>query len=102
MFKTDENHRRVNPVEVIYQSFPFFLSLNTSYGGWLLSPVLEYASSEAWSQSNSFAPRDIGKSNHPQIFLRAINLNIRIGTMYPTATGNTAFHTQGVERKHLL
>ena len=44
----------------MYSSFPFFLSLNSSYGGWLLSPVLEFASSNAWG--NPYAPRDIGGS----------------------------------------
>ncbi|KIP05603.1 hypothetical protein PHLGIDRAFT_108072, partial [Phlebiopsis gigantea 11061_1 CR5-6] len=69
--------QRVNPVEVMYSSFPFFLSLNASYGGWLLSPVLEFASSNAWG--NPYAPRDIGIA-------------------YPNATGNSASHSQGVEQ----
>ena len=49
---------RVNPVEVLYASFPFFLSINASYGACLLKPVLDYASSSAWTQP--YAPRDIG------------------------------------------
>ena len=49
---------RVNPVEVLYASFPFFLSVNASYGAWLLQPVLDYASSPGWTQL--YAPRDIG------------------------------------------
>ncbi|EKM54251.1 uncharacterized protein PHACADRAFT_146023 [Phanerochaete carnosa HHB-10118-sp] len=69
---------RVNPVEVLYSAFPFFLSVNGSYGGWLLKPVLDYASSPAWTQP--YSPRHIG-------------LN------YPNATGDPTTHDQGVERK---
>lgn len=49
---------RVNPVEVLYAAFPLFLSVNASYGAWLLTPVLDYASSPGWQQP--YAPRDIG------------------------------------------
>lgn len=43
----------------MYTAFPFFLVVNASYGGWLLDPVLEFASSSRWN--NPYAPRDIGK-----------------------------------------
>ncbi|GJE95221.1 DUF4965 and DUF1793 domain-containing protein [Phanerochaete sordida] len=69
---------RVNPVETLYASFPFFLTINATYGGWLLKPILDYASSsECWSQP--YAPADIGST-------------------YPNATGNTAIPEQGVEQ----
>ncbi|EKM54239.1 uncharacterized protein PHACADRAFT_257947, partial [Phanerochaete carnosa HHB-10118-sp] len=68
---------RVNPVEVLYSAFPFFLSVNGSYGGWLLKPVLDYASSPVWTQP--YSPRHIGLS-------------------YPNATGDPTTHDQGVEQ----
>ncbi|GJE95240.1 DUF5127 and DUF1793 domain-containing protein [Phanerochaete sordida] len=54
---------RMNPVEVMYAAFPFFLAVNASYGGWLLKPVLEYASSPKWSEM--YAPGDLG-ATYPQ------------------------------------
>ncbi|GJE95228.1 DUF4965 and DUF1793 domain-containing protein [Phanerochaete sordida] len=42
----------------MFSAFPFFLSLNVSYGAWLLKPVLDYASSPNWSYP--YAPGDIG------------------------------------------
>lgn len=68
---------RVNAVELMYATFPFFLVVNASYGGWLLDPVLEFASSSLWR--NPYAPRDIG-------------------TTYPNATGDPDEHGQGVEQ----
>ena len=50
---------RVNPVEVLYAAFPAFLSVNASYGAWLLRPVLDYAGSPGWAQA--YAPKDIGE-----------------------------------------
>ena len=90
-------HRRVNAVEVLYQSFPFFLSLNASYGGWLLSPVLDFASSNAWS--HPYAPRDIGDLSLILIVLPCVLPVKPTGTSYPNATGNAAAHNQGVERE---
>ena len=49
---------RVNAVELMYAAFPFFLTVNASYAGWLLDPVLEFASSPSWPYT--YAPRDIG------------------------------------------
>ena len=54
---------RVNPVEGLYQTFPFFLVLNATYCGWLLQPVLEFADSNLWSLP--YAPRDIGAPFRP-------------------------------------
>lgn len=45
-------------MEVLYASFPFFLYLNASYAGYLLSPLLEYQDSPQWSQP--YAARDLG------------------------------------------
>lgn len=42
----------------MYADFPFILSINVSYGGWLLNPVLEYGASPRWVYP--YAPRDIG------------------------------------------
>lgn len=97
-YMAETKDSRVNAVEVLYQSFPFFLSLNASYGSWLLSPVLEFASSSAWSSNHQFAPRDIGQCSYPPITLLEILTDKFAGTAYPNATGNAASHSQGVER----
>ncbi|KAJ3478653.1 hypothetical protein NLI96_g9611 [Meripilus lineatus] len=52
--------RRVNPVEVLFDSLPFFLYMNSSYCGHLLSPLLEFQNSRRWSQP--YAARDLGKT----------------------------------------
>ncbi|KAK7685160.1 hypothetical protein QCA50_011523 [Cerrena zonata] len=54
---------RVNPVEKIYASFPFFLFINSTYAGQLLSPLLELQDSS--SNDQAFAARDLGLS-YPQ------------------------------------
>ncbi|KAK7685178.1 hypothetical protein QCA50_011541 [Cerrena zonata] len=54
---------RVNPVEKIYASFPFFLFINSTYAGQLLSPLLELQDSS--SSDQAFAARDLGQ-NYPQ------------------------------------
>ena len=46
----------MNPVEVLYASFPFFLYLNATYGGQLLKPLLE--SQQYYDQP--YAARDLG------------------------------------------
>ena len=56
---------RVNPVEVMYSAFPFFLTVNASYGGWLLRPVLDFAASPGWA-NQPYAPRDIGTHCQPR------------------------------------
>ncbi|KAK7675988.1 hypothetical protein QCA50_021064, partial [Cerrena zonata] len=56
---------RVNPVEKIYASFPFFLFINSTYAGQLLSPLLEAQDSSMNDQA--FAARDLGQ-NYPQAF----------------------------------
>ncbi|KAJ3489051.1 hypothetical protein NLI96_g2424 [Meripilus lineatus] len=68
--------QRVNPVEILYSSFPFFLYMNATYAGYLLSPLLEYQD----GLNFSYAARDIG-------------------TSYPLVTGNTIQpHAQQVEQ----
>ena len=51
---------RVNPVEGLYASLPFFLYINASYVGWLLDPIFDFASSDRWTFP--YAPKDIGKA----------------------------------------
>ncbi|TCD67397.1 hypothetical protein EIP91_012432 [Steccherinum ochraceum] len=67
---------RVNPVEILYASFPFFLYINPVYAGLLLEPMLEFQSSSQYTQA--FAATDLG-------------------TTYPRATGNNRTHSQGIE-----
>lgn len=91
-------NRRANPVEVLYASFPFFLYLNASYGGQLLSPLLEFQDSSQWTQP--YAARDLGG------FCAVPNYNFlsnvgTVGSTYPQATGNNTPHSQGVERMSL-
>ncbi|GJE95231.1 DUF4965 and DUF1793 domain-containing protein [Phanerochaete sordida] len=68
---------RVNPVEFLYASFPFFLTVNATYCAWLLRPLLDYASSDTWNQS--YAPADLGPG-------------------YPNATGSVPTPDQGVDQ----
>ena len=55
----DNVSRTVNPVTDMYAAFPFFLNLNASYCGYMLEPVLAFASSPQWSLS--YPPPDIGE-----------------------------------------
>jgi hypothetical protein len=50
--------RRVNPVEVLYASFPAFLFLNSSLAGALLEPLLEFQSSTLYKKD--YAAPDLG------------------------------------------
>ncbi|TCD65510.1 hypothetical protein EIP91_002558 [Steccherinum ochraceum] len=68
---------RVNPVETLYASLPLWLYLNATYAGALLSPLLQYQDSPAYTQP--FAAQDLG-------------------TSYPLAPGNNQAHTQGIEQ----
>lgn len=52
------HYSRVTPVEVLYASFPAFLYVNASYGGYLLEPILEYSNSTLWTFP--YAPKDLG------------------------------------------
>jgi len=56
MFYSDT--RRINPVEVLYASFPTFLFLNASLAGSLLEPLLEFQSSTSYK--NNYAAPDLG------------------------------------------
>ncbi|EMD37367.1 hypothetical protein CERSUDRAFT_114040 [Gelatoporia subvermispora B] len=78
MFMKDiGNTRRVNPVEVLYQAFPMFLYLNSSFGKLLLAPLLEYQSSPKFPLP--YAAADLGNA-------------------YPQALGNNSGHSQGLEQ----
>ncbi|KAK7685140.1 hypothetical protein QCA50_011503 [Cerrena zonata] len=70
------NSNRTSPVEAIYASFPFFLSINTTYAGQLLSPLLEFQDSS--SNTQAYAARDIGDT-------------------YPRASNENMQHQQPVE-----
>ncbi|KAF8518821.1 hypothetical protein BU17DRAFT_66217 [Hysterangium stoloniferum] len=54
------NSRRVNPVEMIYASFPAFLYLNASLAGALLEPLLEFQTSPSYSKE--YAAPDLGST----------------------------------------
>ncbi|OCH88863.1 DUF1793-domain-containing protein [Obba rivulosa] len=71
------NTRRINPVEVLYQAFPIFLYLNSSFGRPLLAPLLEYEDSSQFSLP--YAAADLGNG-------------------YPVALGNNSGHSQGIEQ----
>ena len=49
----------VNTVDTLYAAFPMFLYLNPELGGYLLSPLLEYMSSNTFKLP--YAARNIGK-----------------------------------------
>lgn len=66
----------VNSVETLYSAFPAFLYLNPDLVGYLLTPLLEYQESGAYTLP--YAPQNLGNS-------------------YPVATGNNSAHGFGVE-----
>ena len=70
----------VNTVDVLYAALPAFLYLNPEIAGYLLSPLLEYQDSPAYTQS--YAAKNIGSS-------------------YPNATadGITTIHDYRIEGK---
>ncbi|CCM02781.1 uncharacterized protein FIBRA_04889 [Fibroporia radiculosa] len=73
-------NQRVNPVEILYASFPAFLYINASFGKPLLAPLLEYQGSP--KTALPYAMSDLG-------------------TSYPIASGEQASDTessQGVEQ----
>ncbi|GJE95238.1 DUF5127 and DUF4965 domain-containing protein [Phanerochaete sordida] len=55
---TTASSGKMNSVGELYSAYPFFLTVNTSYGAWLLQPILEYASSPSWTEM--YAPGDLG------------------------------------------
>ncbi|CCM05442.1 uncharacterized protein FIBRA_07661 [Fibroporia radiculosa] len=72
---------RVNPVEIMYASFPLFLYLNASFGKPLLAPLFEYQDSP--QTALPYAISDLGGS-------------------YPIASGENGTSgesSQGIERK---
>ncbi|KAK0211727.1 hypothetical protein IW262DRAFT_1519488 [Armillaria fumosa] len=56
---------RVNPVEILYASFPAYLYFNAAWAGYLLEPLLRY------QHSSQYAAQDLGSS-------------------YPNVTGNSS------------
>ncbi|CAL1714531.1 unnamed protein product [Somion occarium] len=67
---------RVNPIDTLYTAFPFFLYVNPTYLGYLLTPLLEYQSSSQYTLP--YAALDIGQQ-------------------YPSATGDNQPHNQGLD-----
>ncbi|TCD67396.1 hypothetical protein EIP91_012431 [Steccherinum ochraceum] len=68
---------RINPVETLYASLPYFLYVNASYIGYLLEPLLEFQNSSQYTQP--YAATDLG-------------------TSYPKAVGSNQPHAQGIEQ----
>ncbi|KAK0466308.1 uncharacterized protein EV420DRAFT_1617584 [Desarmillaria tabescens] len=52
--------RRVNPVEILYASFPAYLYFNTTWAGYLLEPLLRYQQSSQYTKT--YAAPDLGSS----------------------------------------
>lgn len=88
---------RVNPVETLYSAFPMFLYFNTSFGGPLLTPLLEFQDSLQYTQE--YAARDLGKLS--SVWETKVLTSV-LGTTYPIATGSDVTHQQGIERMHAL
>ncbi|KAK0482633.1 hypothetical protein IW261DRAFT_1592352 [Armillaria novae-zelandiae] len=61
IFMKDMGHSgRVNPVEILYASFPAYLYFNATWAGYLLEPLLRY------QQSSQYAAQDLG-SSYPNV-----------------------------------
>ncbi|KAK0233866.1 hypothetical protein IW262DRAFT_1505074 [Armillaria fumosa] len=52
------NSRRVNPVEILYATFPAYLYFNTTWAGYLLEPLLRYQQSSQYIET--YAAPDLG------------------------------------------
>ncbi|PBK76561.1 hypothetical protein ARMSODRAFT_875663 [Armillaria solidipes] len=52
------NSRRVNPVEILYATFPAYLYFNTTWAGYLLEPLLRYQQSSQYTET--YAAPDLG------------------------------------------
>ena len=88
------SHSRINPVEKIYASFPFFLFINATYAGQLLSPLLEFQDTP--SNGPEYAARDLG--NRPLISHGCCTSHDIIGQNYPQVDSQGLYHEQQVER----
>ncbi|TFY62886.1 hypothetical protein EVJ58_g3577 [Rhodofomes roseus] len=58
-------NRRVNPVEVMYAAFPMFLYVNASYGRSLLTPLLEFQTSNIYTLP--YAASDLVSAQQKQV-----------------------------------
>ncbi|KIK51941.1 hypothetical protein GYMLUDRAFT_180789 [Collybiopsis luxurians FD-317 M1] len=54
------NSQQTNPIDVMYAAFPAILYINSSWAGYLLEPLLQYESSQLYS--NNFTAGDLGDS----------------------------------------
>ncbi|PBK74135.1 hypothetical protein ARMSODRAFT_1014448 [Armillaria solidipes] len=52
--------RRVNPVEILYATFPAYLYFNSTWAGYLLEPLLRYQQSLQYTKT--YAAPDLGQS----------------------------------------
>ncbi|KAK0481474.1 hypothetical protein IW261DRAFT_1681366, partial [Armillaria novae-zelandiae] len=52
------NSRRVNPVEILYATFPAYLYFNTTWAGYLLEPLLRHQQSSQYTET--YAAPDLG------------------------------------------
>ncbi|KAK0199092.1 hypothetical protein F5146DRAFT_120113 [Armillaria mellea] len=66
------NSRRVNPVEILYATFPAYLYFNTTWARYLLEPLLRFQQSSQYTET--YAAPDlgllypiIGRNNEPSI-----------------------------------
>ncbi|PBK93234.1 DUF1793-domain-containing protein [Armillaria gallica] len=55
---------RVNPVEILYASFPVYLYINATWAGYLLEPLLRYQQSSQYAKA--YAAPDLG-SSYPNV-----------------------------------
>ncbi|KAK0500707.1 hypothetical protein EDD18DRAFT_1434560 [Armillaria luteobubalina] len=62
---------RVNPVEILYASFPAYLYFNTTWAGYLLEPLLRFQQSP--QSTKNYAASDLGSS-----YLNARNTNLSL------------------------
>ena len=82
-------------MDTLYTAFPFFVSVNPTWLGQLLEPLLEYQASSQYELP--YAALDLGKRSY-EIWAEG-NTHTLLGQMYPNATGNNQAHNQGLDRK---
>lgn len=89
-------------MDALYASFPIYVYLNPTLGGYLLKPLLEYQNSKFYS--NAYAALNLGEITRPFSHnARTHNVSapyfLFVGSEYPLASGNTDTHAYGIERE---
>ena len=92
--------RRVNAVETMYDSWPLFMTVDSSLGSLLLEPLLRFQSSSLYT--NDYPAQDAGQCISRFYLIISVfrywTIYVLTGEEYPIATTSNNSHSQGVEQ----